>query len=85
MYIVIKNSWVRLYTALSIKICGHPAKRQVSRSFHGKTLPSPPKFVLTINPKIFKNLKNLLHSFVEMSKFYLNMQYSRKLVCNFLS
>ena len=86
MYIVI-NSWVRLYTALSIKFCGHPPKRQVPRSFptHYTAQPSPSKFVLTINRKIFKNSKKLLHSFVEMSNFYLNMQYLKKLVRNFLS
>ena len=69
MYIVIK-SWVGLYTALSIKFCGHPPKQQVPRSIHthstAQPSPSPPKFVLTINRKIFETSKKLLHSFVEM-------------------
>ena len=82
---IVINSWVALYTALSIKFCSHPPKRQVPfpRSFHGTTLPT--QFFLTINRKIIKNSKEVVHSLVQMSKFYLNMQYSRKLVRNFLS
>ena len=38
------------------------------------------KSFLPINRKIIRDSKKLLHSFVEMRKFYLNMQYSRKLV-----
>ena len=35
--------------------------------------------------KYLKIPKKMLHSFMEMSKFYLNKQYLRKLVRNFLS
>ena len=86
MYIVI-NSRVRLYTALCTYEVLRSSAQATSSTLITRHNPPPPhpKFVLTLNRRIFKNSKKLLHSFVEMSKFYLNMQYSRKLFCNFLS
>ena len=44
-----------------------------------------PKFVLTINCKIFKNSIILLQNFVEMSQFYQNIQWSKKLFSKILN
>ena len=77
MYIVI-NSWASTQFSVSSFAVVHPSDNPPPRQ-------TPPKFVSTLNCKIFENLKKLLHSFVEMSKFYLNIQYSRILVRNFLS
>ena len=56
MYIVI-NSWLD-YTQLSVSsfavIC--PSDKFNAHST-AQPSPSPPKFFITINPKIFKNLK----------------------------
>ena len=49
MYIVI-NSWFGLYTALSIKFHAH---------YTEQPSPSPPKFVLTMNCKIFEKFQKM--------------------------
>ena len=63
MYIGI-NSWAREYTALlQYQVLRSSAQATSStlipHSFHGKTLPLPTQICLTMNRKIFKNLKKI--------------------------